>query len=197
MQSRIITSCLQHQKHQQHVTIATNLWEEPLFKGLDEHLPPPFPQYPFNTKSRSVMWNSRGCSLENFFKTNFGLICCQLEDEVEKLLGDNRGLVQSDHALKLSRLMVRAETTEQRIMLLKILQVNTELWSVLGGKLSDAKIDICLHGHLKEGPVGYNMGRLPCRKGLATRKRDNSKIIWFSMVAFLCLCTRRQYWFFC
>ena len=51
--------------------------------------------------------------------------------------------------------------------------------------MSDAKIDICLHGHLKEGPVGYNMGRLPCRKGLATRKRDNSKIIRFSMVAFL------------
>ena len=128
MQSRIITSCLQHQKqYQQHVAIATNLWEEPLFKGLDEHLPPPFPQYPLNTKSRSVMWNSRGCSWENFFKTNFGLICCQLEDEVEKLLGDNRGLVQSDHALKLSRLMVRAETTEQRIMLLKILQVNMEL----------------------------------------------------------------------
>ena len=39
------------------------------------------------------------------------------------MLGDNRGLVMSDQALKLSRLMVRAETTEQRIMLLKILQV--------------------------------------------------------------------------
>ena len=50
-------------------------------------------------------------------------IVFQLEDEVEKLLGDNRGLVHSDQALKLSRLMVRAETTEQRIMLLKILQV--------------------------------------------------------------------------
>lgn len=49
-----------------------------------------------------------------------------LEDEVEKLLGDNRGLVQSDQALKLSRLMVRAETTEQRIMLLKILQHTTD-----------------------------------------------------------------------
>lgn len=49
--------------------------------------------------------------------------CFQLEDEVEKLLGDNRGMVHSDQALKLSRLMVRAETTEQRIMLLKILQV--------------------------------------------------------------------------
>lgn len=49
-----------------------------------------------------------------------------LEDEVEKLLGDNRGLVHSDQALKLSRLMVRAETTEQRIMLLKILQHTTD-----------------------------------------------------------------------
>lgn len=49
-----------------------------------------------------------------------------LEDEVEKLLGDNRGLVQSDQALKLSRLMVRAETTDQRIMLLKILQHTTD-----------------------------------------------------------------------
>ena len=160
-------------------------------------MPPSFPRYPLNLKSRSVIGNSRGSTLEIFWKLIFDLICCQLEDEVEKLLGDNRGLVQSDHALKLSRLMVRAETTEQRIMLLKILQVNTELWSVLGGKLSDAKIDICLHGHLKEGPVGYNMGRLPCRKGLATRKRDNSKIIQFSMVPFRCLCTRRQYWFFC
>lgn len=71
--------------------------------------------------------NSRGCTLKIFLKLIFGLICCQLEDEVEKLLGDNKGLVQSDHALKLSRLMVRAETTEQRIMLLKILQVNIEL----------------------------------------------------------------------
>lgn len=78
-------------------------------------------------KSRSVIGTSRVSTLEIFLKLIFGLICCQLEDEVEKLLGDNRGLVQSDHALKLSRLMVRAETTEQRIMLLKILQVNTEL----------------------------------------------------------------------
>ena len=30
------------------------------------------------------------------------------------------------------------------------------------------------------------------KKGLATRKGDNSKFIQFSMVAFLCLCTRRQ-----
>ena len=51
------------------------------------------------------------------------LFCLKLEDEVEKLLGDHRGLVYSDQALKLSRLMVRAETTDQRIMLLKILQV--------------------------------------------------------------------------
>ena len=58
------------------------------------------------------------------------MICCQLEDEVEKLLGDNRGLVQSDHALKLSRLMLRAETTEQRIMLLKILQVKIRNYEV-------------------------------------------------------------------
>lgn len=90
-------------------------------------MPPPFPRYPFNLKSRSVIGTSRVSTLEIFLKLIFGLICCQLEDEVEKLLGDNRGLVQSDHALKLSRLMVRAETTEQRIMLLKILQVNTEL----------------------------------------------------------------------
>ena len=90
-------------------------------------MPPPFPRYPLNLKSRSVMGNSRGYTLENSFQLIYGLICCQLEDEVEKLLGDNRGLVQSDHALKLSRLMVRAETTEQRIMLLKILQVNMEL----------------------------------------------------------------------
>ena len=193
MQSRIITSCLQHQKqYQQHVTIATNLWEDPLFKGLDEHTPPPFPQYPLNMKSRSLIGNSRGSTLEIFLKLIFGLICCQLEDEVEKLLGDNRGLVQSDHALKLSRLMVRAETTEQRIMLLKILQVNTELWSVLGGKLSDTKIDICLHGLLKEGPVGYNMGRLPCRKGLATRKWDNSKLSDLAWSPFYVpICTRR------
>lgn len=36
--------------------------------------------------------------------------------------------MQSDQALKLSRLMVRAETTEQRIMLLKILQVRLKLF---------------------------------------------------------------------
>ena len=72
MQSRIITSRLQHQKqYQQHVTIATNLWEEPLFKGLDENTPPPFPQYPRNTKSSSLMGNSRGSTLEIFFTTNF------------------------------------------------------------------------------------------------------------------------------
>lgn len=49
-----------------------------------------------------------------------------LEDEVEKLLGEHRGLVHSDQALKLSRLMVQAETMEQRIMLLKILQHTTD-----------------------------------------------------------------------
>ena len=64
--------------------------------------------------------------------------------------------------------------------------------------MSDTKIDICLHGHLKEGPVGYIMGRLPCRKGLATRKRDNSKIIRFSMVAFLfAYVLAGKYYFFC
>lgn len=51
------------------------------------------------------------------------VVVYKLEDEVEKLLGEQRGLVHSDQALKLSRLMVRAETTDQRIMLLKILQV--------------------------------------------------------------------------
>ena len=51
------------------------------------------------------------------------LFCFKLEDEVEKLPGDHRGLVHSNQALRLSRLMVRAETMEQRIMLLKILQV--------------------------------------------------------------------------
>lgn len=55
------------------------------------------------------------------------VFCLKLEDEVEKLLGDHRGLVYSDQALKLSRLMVRAETTDQRIMLLKILQVYSVL----------------------------------------------------------------------
>ena len=42
---------------------------------------------------------------------------------MEKLLGEHRGLTCSDQALKLSRLMVRAETMHQRVMLLKILQV--------------------------------------------------------------------------
>ena len=60
----------------------------------------------------------------NFFtKRHYSLICFKLEDEVEKLPGDHRGLVHSNQALRLSRLMVRAETMEQRIMLLKILQV--------------------------------------------------------------------------
>ena len=60
----------------------------------------------------------------NFFtKRHYSLILFKLEDEVEKLPGDHRGLVHSNQALRLSRLTVQAETMEQRIMLLKILQV--------------------------------------------------------------------------
>ncbi|XP_078343740.1 histone-lysine N-methyltransferase SETD2-like isoform X2 [Oculina patagonica] len=94
-----------------------------------------------------------------------------LEDEVEKLLGDQQGLVHGDQALKLSRLMVRAETTDQRIMLLKILQHTTDqsclkaflrfqglslLWSWMidgGGKRMKLKMEVSLLDTLKHLPI--------------------------------------------
>ena len=77
----------------------------------------------------------------NFFtKRHYSLIFFKLEDEVEKLLGDHRGLVHSDQALRLSRLMVRAETMEQRIMLLKILQVFDNQFHVCLGQSLSKKV---------------------------------------------------------
>ncbi|KAK3708092.1 hypothetical protein QZH41_019178 [Actinostola sp. cb2023] len=45
-----------------------------------------------------------------------------IEEELELLIGDHHGMTHIDQALKLSRLMVTAETIPQRIMLLKVLQ---------------------------------------------------------------------------
>ena len=71
----------------------------------------------------ALFFVSQSCCYNQFFHQKTLFYNFLLEDEVEKLLGDHRGLVHSDQALRLSRLMVRAETMEQRIMLLKILQV--------------------------------------------------------------------------
>lgn len=47
----------------------------------------------------------------------------QFEEELERMqeLG---GLHRKDHVLELNRLMLRAESAEQRALLLKVLQVN-------------------------------------------------------------------------
>ncbi|XP_031552066.1 histone-lysine N-methyltransferase SETD2-like [Actinia tenebrosa] len=49
-----------------------------------------------------------------------------IEEELQRLIGDHCGMSNSDQALNLSRLMVRAETMPQRIMLLKVLQNTTD-----------------------------------------------------------------------
>jgi len=46
----------------------------------------------------------------------------QLEDEIEKMLLMD-GLRRKDHVLELNRLMLRAESVEHRLSLLKIIQV--------------------------------------------------------------------------
>jgi len=46
----------------------------------------------------------------------------QLEEEVEKMLSMD-GLRRKDHVLELNRLMLRAESVEHRLSLLKIIQV--------------------------------------------------------------------------
>ena len=46
----------------------------------------------------------------------------QLEEEIEKMLLMD-GLRRKDHVLELNRLMLRAESVEHRLSLLKIIQV--------------------------------------------------------------------------
>jgi len=46
----------------------------------------------------------------------------QLEEEIEKMLSMD-GLRRKDHVLELNRLMLRAESVEHRLSLLKIIQV--------------------------------------------------------------------------
>jgi len=46
----------------------------------------------------------------------------QLEEEVEKMLSMD-GLRRKDHVLELNRLMLRAESVDHRLSLLKIIQV--------------------------------------------------------------------------
>jgi len=48
----------------------------------------------------------------------------QLEEEMEKMLSMD-GLRRKDHVLELNRLMLRAESVEHRLSLLKIIQVVT------------------------------------------------------------------------
>jgi len=50
----------------------------------------------------------------------------QLEEEIEKMLAMD-GLRRKDHVLELNRLMLRAESVEHRLSLLRIIQVNTVL----------------------------------------------------------------------
>ncbi|XP_032241373.1 histone-lysine N-methyltransferase SETD2 isoform X2 [Nematostella vectensis] len=93
-----------------------------------------------------------------------------LEDELERLIGDHRGMTVSDQALKLSRLMVRAEDMPQRIMLLRVLQNTTDqsclkaflryqglslLWSwmVDAGAKPSSKLQLELLATLKYLPV--------------------------------------------
>ena len=57
------------------------------------------------------------------------MLLCQLEEEMEKMLSMD-GLRRKDHALQLNRLMLRAESVEHRLSLLKIIQVVTT--SVVG-----------------------------------------------------------------
>jgi len=47
---------------------------------------------------------------------------CQLEEEIEKMISMD-GLRRKDHVLELNRLMLRAESVEHRLSLLKIIQV--------------------------------------------------------------------------
>ncbi|EDO43763.1 predicted protein, partial [Nematostella vectensis] len=91
-------------------------------------------------------------------------------DELERLIGDHRGMTVSDQALKLSRLMVRAEDMPQRIMLLRVLQNTTDqsclkaflryqglslLWSwmVDAGAKPSSKLQLELLATLKYLPV--------------------------------------------
>ena len=57
------------------------------------------------------------------------MLLCQLEEEMEKMLSMD-GLRRKDHVLELNRLMVRAESVQHRLSLLKIMQVVTT--SVVG-----------------------------------------------------------------
>jgi len=47
----------------------------------------------------------------------------QLEEEIDKMLSMDGGLRRKDHVLELNRLMLRAESVEHRLSLLKIIQV--------------------------------------------------------------------------
>jgi len=50
------------------------------------------------------------------------IVLRQLEEEIEKMLLMD-GLRRKDHVLELNRLMLRAESVEHRLSLLKIIQV--------------------------------------------------------------------------
>jgi len=54
----------------------------------------------------------------------------QLEEEIEKMLSID-GLRRKDHVLELNRLMLRAESVDHRLSLLKIIQVNIAIISVV------------------------------------------------------------------
>lgn len=59
------------------------------------------------------------------FEVNYLFV--QLDDEIEQLMSLESGMRRKEHVLELSRLMVRAESNEHRLLLLRVLQV-----SVLG-----------------------------------------------------------------
>ena len=52
----------------------------------------------------------------------------QLEDELSNLLGDQNQIATSKQALELTRLMVKADTSDDRSTLLKILRVSFSIY---------------------------------------------------------------------
>ena len=50
------------------------------------------------------------------------MVAAQFEEELERM-SMLEGLHRKDHVLELNRLMLRAESTEHRMLLLKVLQV--------------------------------------------------------------------------
>ena len=55
----------------------------------------------------------------------------QLDEELEALLENGEGLSDEKEVVSLCRLMVRVETTEQKLLCLKLIRVRTPFFNVL------------------------------------------------------------------